>query len=328
MKKIFKITVITVILGIWFSSCKEKEDTVVIYKCTEITDLDNLPWIRYPYCIEFDDSITEIPDSLYRYYNPNYPAFSGNLKSITGKGIIIVGEYAFWNNEISKLDLPLITTLGHGAFGGNWLESISLPEVTYIGNSAFSRNWLTNIELPKVVHIGKHAFYESCIKSVSLPNAITIDDEAFYYNRIATLYLPKVTVIGGGAFARNQLRGSLYLPKVISIGDYAFGGNGLTSLDLPEVITIGEWAFSTNQLTTVYLPKVTYLERFALGGNPDLTEVHIYTNPDILEIAPAMFFSIFAGNKNKITIYIENADWKAGMEAKFAAYNVEVKVIE
>ena len=123
------------------------------------------------------------------------------------------------------------------------------------------------------------------------------------------------------AFFNNQIT-TLCLPNVEYIEMMAFFNNQIIKLELKNIKRIGYRAFERNMLTTLYLPNVEYIYNFAFYYNPDLKEVHIYTDPNLLETG----IHIFDYN-NIITIYIKNADWKSAMEEKFKDYNVVVKVL-
>jgi len=70
------------------------------------------------------------------------------------------------------------------------------------------------------------------------------------------------------------------------------------------------------------LSSIAYIGTFAFTSNPDLIEIHIYTDPALLELG----YDILE-NTNTITIYIKNPSWKKAMEEKFKGYNVAVKVL-
>ena len=127
--------------------------------------------------------------------------------------------------------------------------------------------------------------------------------------------------IGDGAFTRNRIE-LLCLQSTKYIGAGAFSANQLSTLDLPNTVYIGAGAFVQNHLTTLILSSIAYIGTFAFTSNPDLIEIHIYTDPALLELG----YDILE-NTNTITIYIKNPSWKKAMEEKFKGYNVAVKVL-
>ena len=112
-----------------------------------------------------------------------------------------IGDYAFYDNPLDKLDLSKctgLTSIGDYAFYSNSLENIDLSgstKLAYIGNYAFQGNFLAEIDLNKcmsLTYIGDHAFYSNSLASLDLSGctALTyIGDYAFYKNSFSSFTL-------------------------------------------------------------------------------------------------------------------------------------------
>ena len=84
------------------------------------------------------------------------------------KGVITIGERAFWDNEITSVIIPDSVIYIHGAaFMLNKLTSITIPNsVTNIKGQAFSNNELTSVTIPKsVTSISHYAFSNNQLTS-------------------------------------------------------------------------------------------------------------------------------------------------------------------
>jgi len=157
--------------------------------------------------------------------------------------------------------------------------------------------------IPEMLYYFNNSAEQGNITGICGENVDTIGNAAFHFNKISKLFLPNLKWIGCSAFFNNQL----------------------TKLDLPYVEYISPGAFSNNQLTKLVLENVKHIGSNAFALNPDLIEVHIYTNPDLLVLE----VGIFNGNSNTITVYIKNGDWKEAMEEKLKKrnWNAIVKVL-
>ena len=151
-----------------------------------------------------------------------------DITEIQGLPVKTIGDRAFWDNNITNLNLPNVKTIGNRAFRGNKLTNLNLPNVKIIENDAFRNNNITNLNLPKVKTIENDVFAYNNLTSVNLPKVKTIGDSAFWNNKLTSVNLPKVKTIRGFAFWNNKLT-SVNLPKVETIKKYAFWDNNLTS---------------------------------------------------------------------------------------------------
>ena len=159
----------------------------------------------------------------------------------------------------------------------------------------------------------------TCIK---FDDAITKIPDSLYMagcsnrNYIVGVCGKNIESVGIFAFTYRQVEW-LCLPNIKHISNYAFRQNLLTTLDLENVEYIGHGAFSNNLLTKLYIPNIKCIGVNAFSDNPNLTEVHIYTDPALLELD----WYVFPMNTT-ITVYIKNKNWKSAMEEKFKEYNV------
>ena len=213
--------------------------------------------ITCSYSFEVKDII--IPDTLdvQEITGIAASAYSGSgifySKGITSlqlpSGIKNVGDYAFYYNEIFKLQLTgnQVETIGNYAFSVNNLDSLDFSNCTMlssIGDYAFSSNQIVQLDLANCVsleNIGTYAFQNNEISVLDFSdcNSLTsIGQNAFYYNSISSLNFEgciNLESIGYNAFYSNQIS-SLDLSPCTSltfIGTYSFYRNNITGFALP-----------------------------------------------------------------------------------------------
>ncbi len=181
------------------------------------------------------DSITEIPEGLFKNANLRGLRFSDRL-----------------------------TAIGSSAFSGcSYLAEFTAPDtVTAIGNAAFERcTGLKSVTVGKAVRsIGDKAFYV-CDKltELTLPDSVAvIGQEAFCgCKKLASLKMPAaMESIGWKAFYGCSALTEMTVPQGITLlEEYTFYGcDSLNVLRLPRSLrTVKEHAFSScERLTTVY----------------------------------------------------------------------------
>ena len=83
-----------------------------------ITDIDNPPTIIVPTCIEFDASITDIPQG--KFYK------NGNITGVIGEGIENVRMESFESNRIDVIVLPNVKYIGAFSFRHNPIRQVTL----------------------------------------------------------------------------------------------------------------------------------------------------------------------------------------------------------
>jgi len=143
----------------------------------------------------------------------HYTEGLGIKSVIIQEGVKEIGEYAFYDNEITSVKLPnSITTLGPDAFRGNVISGtldLSNTKLETIGGSAFLNNQINKLRLPNdLIEIGIDAFRHNQIGGEldlsKLDKLETIGNFAFSYNQITSVKLPSsVTTIGWRAFYKD-----------------------------------------------------------------------------------------------------------------------------
>ncbi len=204
----------------------------------------------------------------------------GITKLSLPSSIQTIGNYAFDNNSISKLDLSICTSLlsiGDKAFYDNSIDTFDISTCTVlqsIGYYTFRGNNISHLDLTvctSILYIGDGAFKSNSISSLDLSACTAlqyIGNSAFYENSISTINLSTNTdlqYIGVYAFYANSiisldLNACIYLQ---TIGDYAFQSNSIDTLNLngcTTLQTIGARAFYNNSIDTLSLNGCTNLQ--------------------------------------------------------------------
>ncbi|GAX08042.1 hypothetical protein IWT5_01193 [Secundilactobacillus silagincola] len=119
--------------------------------------------------------------------------------------IKFIGRWAFYNNQITMLNLPAITEIGFEAFEDNQITTLNLPAVTEIGTQAFNRNQITTLSLPVATKIDAGAFKSNQITTLSLPAATEIGEEAFHSNALINIKLHQDANVGSSAFEKQNI---------------------------------------------------------------------------------------------------------------------------
>ena len=116
--------------------------------------------------------------------DPEYPLIISDFISLQFPNLQIVEKYSFaGNSTIKDFRHPSILIVGDFALVDSDISNVSLPNAIIIGEGAFADcNHLQTVNLPNAVLIGKGAFVEArSIASLQLPNATTIQASAFSY---------------------------------------------------------------------------------------------------------------------------------------------------
>ena len=227
---------------------------------TDFSDGDEVYNLDYGYNAAFaytlTDSDVEVIDGV--IVSCNY-SFDANMitipevldgQTVTGigervfyeKGIISVNlptsidsiaDYAFYNNELYKLDLTNYTSLkfvGNSAFYSNPIDTLYLSgcsALKVLGNSCFSsNNNLDSLSLQgcsDLITIGNNCFYNSNIDVLDLSSCtslVQIGNSAFSYNSLYDIDLSNCNVlreIGTNAFYSNSFS-TFLLPENTETG--------------------------------------------------------------------------------------------------------------
>ncbi len=156
-----------------------------------------------------------LPDGLREIGNN---AFAGNLIGTTSGGAItatpggitlppsvkIVGDHAFFDNQLETIDLSHVEQVGTGAFSHNVLTSVNLAGVQSVGPYAFRDNQLETVDLATVKTVGADAFASNNLTTVNFSGVETIGNGAFKNNKLTAVDLPTtITAFGTGVFYYN-----------------------------------------------------------------------------------------------------------------------------
>ena len=181
--------------------------------CDGITKIGDCSFANYsfvgPYRKRYKISTLILPATLKEI---GWSAFVGNYNLSTVKiplGVTYIGEQAFEDCGITKLSLPsTIKVIGESAFYKNNISELRIPEgIEEIGKHAFQNCKLKKLYLP------------STIKVISL-NVFSNDYNSNEY--IMELYIPEgVKEIHRGAFANSLSKHStLYVPNSVNLIGY------------------------------------------------------------------------------------------------------------
>ena len=170
--------------------------------------------------------------------------------------IKIIGDKAFYNNNITSLTIPEnIIEISNAAFSSNNLTSLTIPRnVIEIGREAFGYNEIQNLSFQNnslIKSIESEAFSTNNISgNLILPQSLEyIGYNAFEYNEIQNLSFQNnssIKRIDSGAFTSNNISGDLILPQSLEyIGYRAFCYNHLTSVTFPSSTVCDNDAFDS-----------------------------------------------------------------------------------
>jgi|GEM_PF-6859096 len=173
---------------------------------------------------------------LWDNFAPWHSHRSNVRRVVIGNGVTSIGDYAFWECNLSM--------------------SVTIPNsVTRIGEFTFANSALNYVTIPNsVTSIGVGAFQDCrSLSVVNLPNSITtIADDTFAgcMNLMSITIPESVTSIGVRAFSGCHGLHSVTIPNsVITIGDFAFADcRRLGSVIIGDgVTTIGRSAFENHR---------------------------------------------------------------------------------
>ena len=259
--------------------------------------------------ITFDDNVTSIGDSAFRYCS--------GLTSVTiPDSVTSIGESAFYEcSSLTSVTIPdSITSVRDGAFAscssltafyGKFASADNRCLIVDGVLHSFAPAGLTQYTIPdSVTSIGRSAFYGfSGLTSVTIPDSVTsIGNFAFAYcSNLTSVTIPdSVTSIGDSAFSCCTSLTSVTIPdSVTSIVDYAFYlCSSLTSVTIPDSVTeIGYRAFHyCSSLTSVTIGNsVTSIGDYAFRDCTSLKEV--YCKPTTPPTGGSYMFSYYDGYK-------------------------------
>ena len=197
---------------------------------------------------------------------------NGTLTSYSNSSMTIVGTYAFAGTQISKVNLPNVTTLSSGAFRAcENLSSISLPKLSSmagattfadcvnlysfsfplcstIGVSAFANTGFNILELSSIHTSLAICAFASCknLWAAAGSSVITISNSAFYNcSNLEEIYFPVCTQIGSYAFQSCHSLVSINTMtncSIINVSAFAYC-SVLGSILFPACLSIASNAF-------------------------------------------------------------------------------------
>ena len=248
-----------------FSNCHNLAEVVnsqYITKCSmgafEYTSLTSIDLSNCKYVGGFDSS-KKLKTVILKACNTIEQRAFVNCTNLISVGetasVISIGYSAFENcSNLTKVDLPKITTIESSAFEGTGLKDITLPATEEIGYSAFENcSNLTKVDLPKVTTIESSAFKGTGLEEITLPTTKEIENYAFQNcSNLTKVDLPKVTTIGESAFEGTGLE-EITLPATItSIEKYAFNGFDHVTINSTKVPSLSG---SLGENTVVLVPE-------------------------------------------------------------------------
>ena len=144
--------------------------TIVGTELTKVTD-------------EFRGPSLELPPSVTKIRS-NAAQYKSAIKSITGLGIVEIGDNALRNNkELAGVNFPKLTKIGSNAFQGcSNLKTVHAPLVEVIGRGAFQEcKSLVEVNFPQLKAIPQGVFNarNGNLEKVVLSSVASIDDQAF-----------------------------------------------------------------------------------------------------------------------------------------------------
>lgn len=270
--------------------------------------------------VDFGNSIKTIGDKAFAECKISGELVIPNtLEAETG-----IGEYSFFDNEITKLTVPSnIAKIPSGAFGKNeTLTQVVFNEgLKVIDDEAFFRCAISEpFKLPDTLtELGFNAFNSNKIKKVNLPNALTrIGKQAFMDNEIEEIDWGTYENVTNPA---PQLGG-----KVIPLR--LFDNNKLKTLNLPtNVSVIGDFAFNTNELKELTIPaNIKQIGKNAFYNNTMLHKVKFLTNANggISKIDESAFAITGIGDHLALPAGIQELGLCAFRKSKIRSVSLEI----
>jgi len=182
-------------------------------------------------------------------------AFAGcrSLNGTTLKLKCVIGDSAFEDIKIQKVDVSMSPKVGKAAFKNCGIENVTLPEIETLSDEMFASNEFTTLTIRRyVTHIGKRTF-QDCknLKQLTIYDLQSIDEEAFCrctsLSEIEYMDEPgQPDKIGKRAFAGcASLKEFCFSDNLKEISEGCFEGSGLTKVVLPQGLKkIGVKAFA------------------------------------------------------------------------------------
>jgi hypothetical protein len=255
---------------------------------------------KYITSLVLPDAATSIKNGSLDW-TPSYKLYTTfhdftNLKSVKGKNVETIGEYAFINcTNLTTADFPAATVIGYQSFTQcASLTTVKLSKATVISESAFAEcTKLTKADLPEATKIDRYAF-NGCAS-------------------LATAYLPKATEIGDTAFASCTSLTKADLAAATKIGSNAFSKcYSLAELDIPAATEIGEKAFQRTRGAALTV---------TLGSTPPKLGSLLFYDED--SVSKSVTLKVPAGAK---TAYENNTTWQTNFKSGGYTVNITLTI--
>ena len=212
-------------------------------------------------CIYNGDNIVKIifPKGKEKITKADLPANLAFVKEVVlPPSVKEIGEYAFADSGLEKINLENVEKIGNSAFNGckSLKEIVLPPSVKEIGKQAFAHSGLEKISLKNIEKIGNYAFYRcENLKEVELSSVKEIGEDAFGNSGLEKINLENVEKIGNYAFYNCENLKEVELSSVKEIGEEAFLLSSLEKINLENVEKIGNSAFyRCESLKEIVLP--------------------------------------------------------------------------
>lgn len=218
-----------------------------------------------------------------------------------------IGDYAFYNNILEKVNLDDVSSIGKFAFAKNNIDELSWSEkLKTLSKGAFNDNLLKTLDFSKTSldKISEQAFMDNKLEYVNLGNIKRVENRAFMGNFLTS----------SKKNSQEDIQNSYTdLSKLNYIGDNAFASNNFYDIEIPVIEHIGKDAFIRNGknvflYTEVLISGQKYSDGYSLIVNP---------------IQVTFKFVDQDGNKiksdsiNGKNYYEENVDFEIGKEVEY-----------
>ena len=285
--------------------------------------------------LDFNEAMTKISDEAFM----NTKCFDAS-KTLNLKNVTEIGEKAFLNSSITKIDLNKVTKIDKEAFANSELfGELDFKQVETIEDSAFSNcNHLIKGINGNISKIGNKAFYQcSLLESINLSNydLKEIGDQAFYQcKELKNINLEMVETFGTSSFEECKsldninlknavnikakafreckgLQNVVEFSKDVSIGDYAFANDiNLHKIKLERIISLGISSFyncSTTSIEGKFNDAITEIPDNCFAGCSYLKEIDFNNVEKIGKYAFANNSRLKIKNTKKLRILDDQA---------------------
>ena len=214
--------------------------------------------------LDFNEAMTKISDEAFM----NTKCFDAS-KTLNLKNVTEIGEKAFLNSSITKINFNKVKKIGANAFENSKLfGELDFKNVEQIEDGAFKNcKYLTKTINGNISKIGKQSFYEcSLLESVNLsnPDLKEIGDQAFYKcKKLENINLESVETFGTSSFEECKSLDNINLKNAVNIKAKAFREcKGLQNVvEFSKDVSIGDYAFAND----INLQKIKLERIISLG---------------------------------------------------------------